>query len=205
MPNPRFNATDLQVLRHYDGDGNLQRVMKIPAAVEATFADNAVPAGRVLSLNSATGEADLGVPGKQVPMWLFRRTDRPSGGWKGEPATTATGLTWSDGSVEQFLCFVGIEGLEVATTEFDNAQTYNYNDFVIAPDGPKAIGLGWTLDQAGRLTNQGVVYGAHPVVGVVSKIPGDYSRFNNTYLVVYTLYRPPIEGLLNGTPVNVTP
>ncbi|GIW89626.1 MAG: hypothetical protein KatS3mg109_0058 [Pirellulaceae bacterium] len=204
MPNPRFNATDLQVLRHYDGDGNLQRNMEMESAAESTFSDGVVPAGRVLSL-STNGKADLGVPGKQVPMWLFRRTDRPSGGWKGESPKTATGLTWSDGSVKQFLCFVGIEGLEVATTEFDSTRTYNYNDFVIAPDAVKAAALGWAADEAGRLTNEGVVHGAHSIVGVVSKKPGDYSRFNNSYLVVYTLYRPPVEGLLAGTPTNITP
>lgn len=213
--NPTMTASNLQVLRHYNGDGNLQRVVKPSAAQELIFkttGGTGIPAGRCCSLN-ASGEAELGVTGRRVPMWLWRSTDKPSGGWSGDPVSVAPGLTWADGSKHLFLFFVGVEGLEIATTEYIAGQTYAYNTLVSArmsnnsaysTDTERAAG-------AGKVYSTGVLHGAHPVVGVVSVPPGSYGvsiegikRFGSDYLVLYTLYRPPVEGILNGTPTNST-
>lgn len=202
--NPTMTPTNLQVLRHYDGDGNLQRIIKPAAAAEALFAGAGIPAGRCMSLN-ASGEAELGVVGRRVPFWLFRNTTSPSGGWNGESAQTATDLTWADGSNHAFLFFVGIEGLEIATTEFIAEQTYVYNTLVSsrAADNAALSTDALRRDNAGKIYSTGVVHGAHPVVGVVSKPIGAYSKFGLSYVVLYTLYRPPVEGLINATPVNI--
>jgi hypothetical protein len=203
MANPSMVATNMQVLRSYDGDGNLQRIVKPAAAQEALFANGAIPAGRCMSLNSS-GESELGVTGRRVPLWIFRRSNSPSGGWSGEAVASSSDLTWADGSNHAFLHFVGIEGLEIATTEFIDGQTYTLNTLLSArmsdnaaysTDAQRAAG-------AGVVYSTGVVHGAHPVVGVVSRT--GYERFNRNYVTFYTLYRPPVEGLINGTPVNVT-
>jgi len=205
MPNPTMTPSNLQVLRSYDGEGNLQRVIKPAAAQELIFKNTGgggIPAGRVCSINSS-GEAELGITGSRVPMWLFRQTDRPSGGWQGEAVATATDMTWSD----------GIEGLEIATTEYiTTGNTYALNGFVsslmsnhssLTTDALRAA-------SAGKVFTLDVVYGAHAVIGVVSQVPGSYGvtsdgqkRFGRNYLVLYTLYRPAIAGLLTGTSTSV--
>lgn len=203
--NPSMTPTNMQVLRSYDGEGNLQRNVEIAAAQEALFNGNGVPAGRCLSLN-ASGLGELGVTGRRFALWLFRNSTSPSGGWNGESAQTATGITWADGSKKQFLCFVGIEGLEIATTEFiaGGGNTYAFNALIsarmtnnvaFADDAARAA-------NAGKIYANGVLHGAHPVVGVVSRPQGTYKQFGMDYVTFYTLYRPPVEGILDGTPTN---
>lgn len=196
MANPNMTPSDLQVLRSYDGHGNLQKNLKPAAAQEALFADGAVPAGRCMSQNSA-GEAELGCEGRDVPFWSFRRSDRPSGGWSGESPKTATTLTWQDGSNHQFLHFVGMQGLEIATSEFITGQTYTPNTLVAAK---KSNDSGYSTDDeraagAGKIYSTGVLYGLNNVVGVVSSPAASFVRFGLSYVTLYTMYAPPIEGI----------
>jgi len=207
MEIPSMTRNNLQVLRHYDGDGNLQRNVQMAAAQIALFATGAVPAGRCVSLGS-DGLGYLGVAGSRVPLWLFRSTDKPSSGMQGPAAASATEMTWADGSVNAVLAFVGLEGLEIATTEYNKSETFNYNDLVACRLSTNAA---YTTDTeraagAGVVFKTGVVHGAHAIVGVVSQPPtgiGSYSRFDNAYLCLWTCYRPPVAGLITGTPVNI--
>ena len=204
---PSMTRNNLQVLRAYDGGTVLQRNVKMNDAQSALFSNGAVPAGRCISLGS-DGEGYLGVSGNRVPMWLFRSTDKPSSGMQGPPATTATEMTWADGSVNAVLAFVGLEGLEIATTEYNKNETFNFNDPLTARMSNNAA---YSTDaaraaNAGVVFKTGVVYGAHPVVGVVSDPPtgpNNYRRFDQPYLVFYTCWRPPVAGLILNTPVNV--
>lgn len=214
----KMTETNMQVLRQYDGGMILQANVKPAAAQVAIFADGAIPAGRCCSRNSV-GELELGVSGRRVPMWIWRRSDAPSTGSEYTPVSSATDLTFADGSTKQVLCFVGIEGLEIATTEYlkdsnNGNGTYAINALVsarmtsdssYADDAARAAG-------AGKLFFYNVFYGAHAVVGVVSAVGNTYGiepatgarRFGLTYLQIYTLYRPPVEGLVTGIPTNKT-
>lgn len=200
MSNPSMTATNLQVLRHYDGNGPLQKILTPSAATKALFPTKAVPAGRVMHQN-ASGEAELGVGGTEVPFWSFRDSNRPSTGWSGESPKTATGLTWADGSSNGVLHFVGIEGLEIATTELAEAASNFTNNSLVASRRTDDAAYSTNEERAngaGKIYTTGVLNGKDAVVGVVSAAPGSYTKFGNTYVTLYTLYRPPVGGLVDG-------
>ena len=109
------------------------------------------------------------------------------------------------------LFFTGLEGFELATTEFDQSQEYTVGDYLRAPlHNPGAADpVAHARDIAGVVTNQGAVYGSTTIVGIVS--PGELGSRNgetgrdghrNKVLSFYTTYRPPVEGLVTSTPTN---
>lgn len=197
MTNPTMTRNKLEVLRSTKDPARLVKSLKPDATQEAMWAPFGIPAGRCMHRNAA-GEMELGVTGNQVPFWLFRDTDKPSGGNTGDGVDVAPHATWADGSEHVLLHFAGIEGLEIATTEFI-AATYNMHDFVTAPT---VAGYSTDADKktnAGVVTKTNAVYGKNPVVGVCIEPAGQYYKPHGiNMLVFYTLYRPPIAGLPNG-------
>lgn len=199
-------AHKLEVIRSYDGEDTLQVNVKPDATQAAIFPNKAVFAGRCLHFNAAR-QGELGVSGHQVPLWLFRQTDRPSGGFNGVAATAATQLSWQDGSKGEYLAFVGIQGLEISTTEFDTAQTYAINDLLTAPlfsdatfdtDAKKLAGAGVVSNKNTAAAT--VKWGKDPVVGVISNLDQTTPHAGLKMLRFYTIYMPPIEALAANTP-----
>lgn len=195
-----MTAHKLEVLRSLDGfEGVLVKNLTPSAAQEALFPNSGMYAGRCLS-RASDGSAELGVSGNRVPYWLFRTSNLPSTGMSSPVAVqNEVDLTYKDGRAHVVLCYAGIEGLELATTEFiaSTGTPYALNQFLTAPvasafstDPEKVAG-------AGVLTNLGAVYGKDPIVGVVSE-SAKRAPHKVDMLVFYTLYRPPVAGLANG-------
>ncbi len=195
MANPVMTKNKLEVLRSTKDPARLVKSLKPDPTQEAMWGGAGIPAGRCLHRN-AIGEMELGVIGRQVPFWLFRDTNKPSGGWSGDSVATSPGPTWADGSEHVLLHFAGIEGLEIATTEFI-AGSYAIHDLLTAPTVAGLSTDAQRMATAGVVTKVGVVHGKTPVVGVVIE-PAYYVPHNINMLVFYTLYRPPIEGLPDG-------
>lgn len=190
----------LEVARTIDGFENvLIKHVKMSSAQRAKFPHGGVFAGRCVSRNSS-GEAELGVTGHRVPLWLFRDTNKPSTGSFSDPVAVADAphVTFKSDAVEKTLAYVGIEGLELQTTEFDADETYNINDFLTAPPVGSMTDPE-ILESAGVITNAGIVYGRNPIVGIVSEV-GFTAPHRINMLSFYTLYRPAIAGLPNGIP-----
>lgn len=199
-------AHKLEVIRTYDGEDTLQVLIKPSPAQLGIFPNSAVYAGRCLHFNSSR-QGELGVGGHQVPLWLFRQTDRPSGGFNGTPATSATVLSWQDGTSGSFLGFVGMPGLELGTTEYDPNQTYAINDLLCAKlyTDSSLTTNALKLQYAGVVTNQSAISGAakwgrDPIVGVVSNLDKSSPHQGLSLLKFYTVYMPPIEALVASTP-----
>ena len=192
----------------------------VPNATEATyFIDQAVPAGRCMHLVRDTGpgqlpNAKLGCTGNnKLPVWIYRASDSYSAGYAGPDPAVETGVTWSTGMSGGILMYVGMEGFELATTEYDKTLTYVVGDYLRAPEPNMAADplTDEFRDVAGVVTNANATYGGSTIVGIVS--PGfigqrfdDPGRdpFRNQVLSLYTTYRPPVAGLVAGTPTNLT-
>lgn len=192
----------LDVVRSVDGMENvLVKNLQCAAAQEALFPGGGIYAGRCVSRDPVSGVASLGCTGRKVPYFLFRSSNLPSTGAYSDPTPVedAVGLVWKDGINKAVLAYASIEGIELATTEYDAAAAagYNLGTLLRAPDaaevGPADADI---LAGAGVLTSDGCVYGAVSIVGVVSDPP--VSPHKVSMLKFYGLYRPPIEGLADG-------
>ena len=185
----------------------------------ALFVDEAVPAGRCMHLTRTTASgampsAKLGTTGNaKVPVWIYRDSDSYSAGYLGPNPATSTGPGWSTGMEGGILMYVGLEGFELATTEFDSEIDYVVGDYLRAPEF--TVGTGDDANEArtvaGVVTSANAVFGASTIIGIVS--PGfigerfdgtGYDPFRNKVLSFFTTYRPPVAGLVNGTPTNLT-
>jgi len=188
------------------------------ASEEALSEYNAIPAGRCMHLTDATSSnetpvAKLGCNGnRKLPVFIFRPSDSFSAGFEGPSSETEFGPTWATGTEKKLLMFVGLEGTELMTTEFDRTRTYKQGDYLRSPELGDD-GAGDAVDAqtiAGMLTNDNVVHGVHTIVGMVS--PGSGSPMNDTaerdvygnyVLSLHTMYKPPIEGLLTAASTNL--
>ena len=191
----------LDVLRSVDGFENVLVKNVIPSsAQEALFPARNMYAGRCVS-RASNGEVELGAKGRRVPMFLFRGSGAPSTGSASSPVAVENevGLTTQDGAEHRVLAYVGIEGLELATTEFIVSSGTNYaiNQFLKAPDATDFSGDANILAGAGKITNHQVVYGKDAVVGITSEI-AHRTPHGIPMLCFYTLFRPPVEGLPDG-------
>lgn len=209
----------LTPLRHFWEGSHLVCNAKVAPSEEALSEYGAIPAGRAMHLTNATGPNDLPVAklgcdgNEKVPVFIYRPSDSYSVGYEGPDPATELGPSWvTEGDERGVLMFVGMEGFELATTEFNSARTYKVGEYLRAPEhdtgAPDAQVDVRTV--AGVLTNDTVVNGVDTIIGVVS--PGvnapmaaadGTDEYGNQTLSFYTTYRPPIAGLLNGTPVNV--
>lgn len=195
----------LDVTRTLDGfESALIKNLTPSLAQEVLFPSSGIYAGRCLS-RAANGDAELGVSGRRVPYFIFRTSNLPS---TGSPSTNVAvtsdpGLTSQNGATHKVLCYAGIEGLEMCTTEFNNASgtPYAINQFLTALPASSFVGNDNIVAGAGVLTNASVVHGKTPIVGIVSEPqtdPVSFAPHQVPMLKFYTLYRPPIEGLPNG-------
>lgn len=138
-----------------------------PLSAEVTI--DPVYAGRCVHLNDDL-EFEMGCTGNQMPLFIFQSSDDPDvsrdfGGREG-------GAVSPSGNIN---AWVGKGAYELATTEFDSAQTY-------LPNQPlRAIADNDNATTGGRLTNQSVVTVASllasgPTAGSVTAIVGHVSR-----------------------------
>lgn len=218
------NMTDhmLTPLKHFYKGSHLVTNGAVDATQAGLSEYSRVPAGRCLHLTNATGPgevptAKLGCDGNEkLPVWLFRDSDSYSAGQAGAApdSTTYNGPSWSNGVEQRLLMFVGLEGFELSTTEFDSAQVYKVGEYLVAPEETAADATD-IQDVAGVATNQAannggvIANGAHCIIGIVSPgvsspMAGDYAgnengdEFGNDVLSFYTTYRPQIAALAAG-------
>jgi hypothetical protein len=143
-------------------------------------------------------------------VWIFRDSDAYSGGFPGEDSTVVNGPSWADGADGLILHFVGLEGFELATSEYDVSRTYLVGEELRAPEYDPLFAGGASVHintLAGVVTNQNVRYGRECIIGIVA--PSEYSPLINRsavgnnvidengtkILTFYTTYRPPLENV----------
>jgi hypothetical protein len=221
MSHRNMTAHMLTPLRAYAESGHLVTNIKTDPVQAAASEFYRIPAGRCLHTTNATGPNEvpickLGCEGNgKIPVFLFRDSDSYSAGYEGPNPATALVPAWSTGQDSRLLAFVGLEGYELATTEFDTTRTYLVGQALRSPEVGSTAGVTDVQvdvqNHAGMLTNASVVHGADTIVGIVSpgfaspqaEDPGIDEHLNKV-LTFYTRYTPPIQGLLNGTPTNLT-
>lgn len=219
MARPR-NMTDhmLTPLRSFSKAGHLIVNAKVLPSEELLSEFSAVPAGRCMHLIDATTSgqipvAKLGCSGNnKLPVFIFRPSDSYSAGFEGPDPTTEYGPSYDTGSEGVLLMFVGLEGTELQTTEFDKTRVYKQGDYLRAPELGE-VGTGNNVDAqtiAGILTNATVVHGAHTIVGMVSPgagspmdDPSGRDVYGNFILTLHTMYKPPVQGLLTAAAGNL--
>lgn len=188
---------------------------------EAAVSDyGAIPAGRCMHLTGTTDPntipvAKLGCSGNnKIPVFIFRSSDSWSVGVAGPDSTQVTHPSWAGGEYEKVLVYVGLEGFELMTTEFDTEQDYKVGDYLCSPEATEAVSASVATDlrdavnnYAGKLTKKtladsDVLYGVDTIVGIVSAgVHSDMDRDNehdvygNKVLPFYTTYRPPLQGV----------
>ncbi len=122
-----------------------------------------VYAGRVAHLND-DGEFEMGVTGTQMPIFLRQNSDDldvQNEGGDDFQAIAPTGVMSG---------LVATGGYEVATTEYDQDQTYHVNDAL------RAIASNSNATTGGRITNASFTLGTTAGIGVVSKVPAKNSH-----------------------------
>ncbi len=155
--------------------GNMSALDKA-AKISANVTIDPVFKGRVVHLNSE-GEFEMGCVGKQMAIFLMGNNDD----------NDVAQLSDDDfqGIIPDGDTFglVATGGYEIATTEFDPAQTYAYNDSL------RAIASNSNATTGGRLTNQGVTLYTTAVCGVVSKPPA-INHLKRSLLTFWPVYLP---------------
>lgn len=221
---PRDMTTHMLTPLRFYHDGTHLICNATPDPTEAAqFQYLATPAGRCMHLVPNTGPgqkaaARLGCQGNnKIPVFIYRASDSYSAGFVGPDVTTDLMPGWDAGGTGNILMFVGMEGFELQTTEFDKTQTYNIGDYLVAPEyDPGAVNpVTQARDVAGVLTNFDAtlnipgkpLHGASTIVGQVSpniwepmgfdRSAGGHqlSAYQTEVLSFYTKYDPPIEGL----------
>lgn len=232
MTAPRDMTTHMLTPLKFYHDGTHLVTNAVPDATEATkFVEQAIPAGRCMHIarNAGSGEkpaAKLGCAGNnKIPVFIFRPSDSYSAGFAGPDSATDMMPGWNAGGTGMILMFVGMEGFELETTEFDKTRSYTIGDYLVAPEHNAAAAdpLANARNIAGVLTNldsslatpAAPKHGASTIIGQVSPgvwnpmAPGrstadhKLSPYGTEVLSFYTKYDPPIEGLKQGTPTNL--
>lgn len=214
-----MTAHVLHPLRSKRDPAHLVVNAKVDADQAALFPDEAVPAGRCMHLTRTTASgampnAKLGTTGNsKIPVWIYRDSDSYSAGYLGPDPATSIGPGWSTGMEGGILMYVGLEGFELSTTEFDSEIDYVVGDYLRAPEFTTGTGddANEARTVAGIVTSADAVFGGATIIGIVS--PGfigerfdgtGYDPFRNKVLSFYTTYRPPVAGLVAGTPTNLS-
>ena len=221
---PRDMTTHMLTPLRFYHDGTHLICNATPDAVEAAqFLYGATPAGRCMHLSRVTGPgekaaAKLGCEGNdKIPVFIYRASDSYSAGFVGPDVTVDNQPGWDTGGTGNILMFVGMEGFELQTTEFDKTQTYVVGDYLVAPEyDPGAVDpVTQARDVAGVLTNVDnsltvpgkPLRGASTIVGQVSpavweplakdrSLAGqNVSPYGTEVLSFYTKIDAPIEGL----------
>ncbi len=155
--------------------GNMGSIDKA-AEMSANVTVDPVFKGRVVHLNSE-GEFELGCTGHQMPIFLMGNTD------DNDVAVLADDDFQGAIPAGNMFGLVAIGGYEIATTEFDPAQDYAYNDLL------RAVASNSDATTGGRLTNQSIVLYTNAVCGVVSK-PVTASHLRRDLLQFWPVFLP---------------
>lgn len=122
-----------------------------------------LPRGRVVHLELASGKEVFlpGVSGTHMAIFLLNGSNDAD---VSNPGTTAAGnfMHQAVAPTGKLSGLVATGGYEIASTEFDDAQTYNPGDLLTAGTSPTNAATG------GVLTNQSAVQYVNAVCGVVS-------------------------------------
>lgn len=150
------------------------------AKLSANVTIDPVYAGRVVHKNDDE-EFEMGVTGTQMAIFLLQNSDDPDVANEGgddfqaiAPRGNMSGL-------------VATGGYEVASTEYDQDQTYHVNDVL------RAVASNSNATTGGRLTNASWTLGTNAGVGVVSKIPARNSH-RKFVITFWTAYIPGTSG-----------
>jgi hypothetical protein len=155
--------------------GNMATLDK-SAKLSADVTIDPVYAGRCAHIND-DDRFEMGVVGTQMPIFLFQNSDDLD--VQRDTGDDMQGITPS-GAMSGW---VATGGYEIATTEYDNSQTYHCNDVL------RAIASNSNATTGGRLTNAGFTLGTTAGVGVVSKLP--YKNSHKKYVIqLWTAYIP---------------
>lgn len=140
-----------------------------------------VYAGRVVHRNDA-GEYEMGVTGTQMAIFLFQNSDDTDVNNEG-------GTDWQPISPTGVMSgFVATGAYEVATTEFDDTQTYHVNDPL------RATASNSNASTGGVITNAGVAVHTNAVIGVVSRLP-EMNCHKKRVITLWPVYCPGTAGL----------
>lgn len=214
MYNQRDMTTNMLVpLRHYRNGNHLVTNAKCDPAEELWSTHGRIPAGRCMHLTNLTDPgqvpiAKLGCGAQyntgfgKIPVYIYRDSDSYSVKFDGPNSTTALGPSWATGAEEPVvLMFVGLEGFELATTEYVVASgPYKVGQFLRSSERT-TVGALTNADApdiqnvAGKLSPG--LRGTHTIVGLVSPGVGDDNgptdatdTYGNLLLSFYTTYRP---------------
>ena len=149
----------------------------ISAPLSANVTIDPVYAGRVVHKNDDE-EFEMGVTGTQMAIFLLQNSDDPDVKNDGGDDFQAIAPRGNMSGI------VATSGTELATTEYDQAQTYHVNDVL------RAVASNSNATTGGRLTNAGFTLGTNAGVGVVSKLP----KKNSHKKYVITLWPAYIPG-----------
>lgn len=162
MANPRlmFDHSLDAIKGWLPGDfGSLDTEGKLSANVTISH----VYEGRVVHKND-DNEFEMGCTGTQMAVFIRQNSDdfdvANDGGdeWQAISSRgTMTGL-------------VATGGTELASTEYDQDQTYHVNDPL------RAVASNSNATTGGRLTNQGITLGTNAICAVVSRVPAKNSH-----------------------------
>ena len=139
-----------------------------------------VYAGRVVHKNDDE-EFEMGVTGTQMAIFLFQNSDDY------DVQGDSSDDTQSISPTGVMSGFVATGGYEVATTEYDQDQTYHVNDVL------RAVASNNNATTGGRLTNASFTLGTTAGVGVVSKLPAKNSH-KKYVITLWTAYIPGQSG-----------
>lgn len=150
------------------------------AKLSANVTVDPVYAGRVVHKNDDE-EFELGVTGTQMAIFLLQNSDDPD-------VAKDTGDDMQGISPTGVMSgLVATGGYEVASTEYDQDQTYHVNDVL------RAVASNSNATTGGRLTNASFTLFTNAGVGVVSKLPAKNSH--KKYVITFwTAYIPGLSG-----------
>lgn len=162
MVAPRqMTAHTLEALKGWPSPHAVDFPAKFSATQLAAISGNVAFEGRVVHLNDS-GEFEFGISGKQMALFLLQNSDDSDVENDGGDPATVAGAWVPIAPTGVMSGLVAAGAFELASTEFDSAQTYAPNDTLTAATGT-------TLATAGVLTNQSAVPYTNPVCGVVSR------------------------------------
>ncbi len=148
--------------------------------LSASVTVDPVYAGRVVHKNDEE-EFELGVTGSQMAIFLTQNSNDPDVARdSGEDYSAITPKGNMSG-------VVATGGYEVATTEYDQEQTYHVNDIL------RAVASNSNATTGGRLTNASFTLFTTAGVGVVSKLPAKNSH-RKYVITLWTAYIPGLSG-----------
>lgn len=146
-------------------------------------------AGRCVHVDPSTGYFKMGIAHAQMAMFLWPNSNDPDVSNDGGDPSSVAGAWVAIRPSGNMTALVAAGAYELATTEFDTAQSYLINQTLTAATGTNAA--------AGRLTNQSALVATNPVCGVVSRLVTTNSH-GQSELSFWPVYCPVPNGSSNN-------